>query len=81
MWIHQNAWFHLGTFDENFAFEYTLNDKLNGVYAFILKGNFNINDQKLNERDGFGVWDVQKLNITAKSQGAEILLMEVPMTI
>lgn len=81
VWIHQNAWFHLGTFDENFAFEYTLNDKLNGVYAFILKGNFNINDQKLNEKDGFGVWDVQKLNIKAKSQGAEILLMEVPMTI
>lgn len=81
VWIHQNAWFHLGTFDENFAFEYTLNDKLNGVYAFILKGDFNINDQKLNEKDGFGVWDVQKLNIKAKSQGAEILLMEVPMTI
>lgn len=81
VWIHQNAWFNLGTFDENFNTEYALNDKMNGVYAFILKGNFNINGQELNQRDGFGIWDVEKLNIKALSKGAELLLMEVPMSL
>jgi redox-sensitive bicupin YhaK (pirin superfamily) len=81
VWIHQNAWFNLGTFDENFTTEYALNDKTNGVYAFILKGDFNINDQELNERDGFGIWDVEKLSIKSLSKGAELLLMEVPMSL
>ena len=37
-----------------------------------------INDQKLNKRDGLGVWDTDKLSIAADSE-AEVLLMEVPM--
>lgn len=34
--------------------------------------------QKLNERDGFGVWEADEIRIHA-AQGSEILLMEVPM--
>jgi redox-sensitive bicupin YhaK (pirin superfamily) len=49
-----------------------------GVYAFILNGQVNINGQHLNTRDGFGVWDTDKLSITAESD-AEFLLMEVPL--
>ncbi|MNY49810.1 Quercetin 2,3-dioxygenase [compost metagenome] len=60
---------------------YDVKKKENGVYAFILKGDFTINGQELNERDGMGVWDVQQLDITANSEDASILLMEVPMTL
>lgn len=81
VWIHQNAWFHLGSFDKDFATEYTLKDNKNGVYAFIISGDVTINDQVLNARDGLGVWDIDKLSIKANSQGAEVLLMEVPMAI
>ena len=81
VWINQDAWFHLGKFDDNFTTNYPLKKKENGVYIFILKGDISINDQKLNERDGLGIWDIESFNITSNSQDAEILLMEVPMVI
>ncbi len=42
-------------------------------------GDFTINGQVLNTRDGLGLWDVTNLEIKAKSENAEILLMEVHM--
>jgi redox-sensitive bicupin YhaK (pirin superfamily) len=81
VWIHQDAWFHLGKFDANFKIEYPLKKKGNGVYAFILKGDFTIENQALNQRDGFGIWDIDKLSIVSNSEEAELLLMEVPMSL
>jgi redox-sensitive bicupin YhaK (pirin superfamily) len=78
VWIYQNAWFHLGKFDKGFSEDYAIKAKGNGVYAFILSGDVTINGQSLNTRDGYGVWDVDKLTIHADSD-AEFLLMEVPM--
>lgn len=78
VWIHQNAWFHLGKFDKGFSIDYNIKAKGNGVYAFIIEGNVTINDQPLNSRDGFGVWDTENLSIIANSD-SELLLMEVPM--
>jgi len=80
VWIHQNAWFHLGKFDKGVAKVYNLKAKGNGVYAFILSGDVTINGQSLNTRDGFGIWDVEKITIQADSD-AEFLLMEVPMDV
>jgi len=81
VWIHQDAWFHLGKFDKDFTTEYKIKKSGNGVYAFILKGDITIDDQQLNKRDGFGVWDTDKIKIHANSNDAEILLMEVPMAV
>lgn len=81
VWIHQNAWFHLGTFDKGFKTQYRIKGGSgNGVYAFVLNGNITINGQALGARDGFGVWDIAQLDIQADSK-AELLLMEVPMQI
>jgi len=80
VWIHQDAWFHLGNFDKGVSQEYRLRKAGNGVYAFVLKGDVTINDQKLNTRDGIGIWDTDKITVSADSQ-AEFLLMEVPMAI
>ncbi len=79
VWIYQNAWFHLGKFDEGFASEYEIKRKGNGVYAFVIKGSFSIEGKTLNERDGMGIWDTDKINLVAESQDAEVLLMDVPM--
>lgn len=79
VWIHQDAWFHMGKFDEGFKAEYSLKNPNNGVYAFILKGDVEVDGQLLNTRDGMGIWDITALSLVAKSQDAEILLMEVPM--
>ncbi len=80
VWIHQDAWFHLGKFDEGKTSTYTIKKEGNGVYAFVLKGDVVINGEKLNERDGLGIEDAKELTIEANTS-AEILLMEVPMNI
>ena len=78
VWINQDAWFHLGNLKKDFQTEYTVKQKGNGVYVFVINGDVVVSGQKLNKRDGFGVWDTDKLDIVADSD-AEILLIEVPM--
>jgi len=80
VWIHQDAWFHLGKFDKDFTTSYTVKKSGNGVYAFVIKGDITIEGQPLNERDGLGIWDTEKITLKANSPGAEVLLMDVPMT-
>jgi redox-sensitive bicupin YhaK (pirin superfamily) len=78
VWIHQDAWFHLGKFDKDVSVNYDLKKEGNGVYAFILSGTITINGQQLETRDGFGIWNTNSLEIKATSD-AEFLLMEIPM--
>lgn len=80
VWIHQDAWFYLGKFDQEVTQTYQLNKPGNGVYAFVLEGNAEIEGQQLSRRDGFGIWDTQSINLKT-SAGSSVLLMEVPMTI
>ncbi len=79
VWIHQDAWFHLGTFDKDFSTEYSVKKAGNGLYAFVIKGDIAINDIALNERDGLGIWNTDKISLKANSANTELLLMEVPM--
>lgn len=79
VWIYQNAWFHLGTFDLNQTVDYKLKEKDNGVYFFVINGEFKIENQILNNRDGIGIWNTDQITIVSHSDHAEILLMEVPM--
>ena len=79
VWVHQDAWFHLGQFDKDFSLNYDVKKTGNGVYAFVLNGEFEIDGQKLETRDGYGMWDLDKFSVKALTQDAEILLMEVPM--
>lgn len=80
VWIYQDAWFHLGKFDKGITKEYRLKKSGNGVYVFILNGEVAVNGVNLAERDGMGITDIERLTVTAISQDAEVLLMEVPMT-
>ncbi len=36
VWIHQNAWFHMGEMNANETYNYQLKDSNNGVYAFLI---------------------------------------------
>jgi redox-sensitive bicupin YhaK (pirin superfamily) len=78
VWIHQDAWFHLGNFDKNVVTNYQLKKEGNGLYVFVLKGTVLIDKQELDTRDGFGIWNFESIEIIATSN-AELLLMEVPM--
>jgi hypothetical protein len=81
VWIHQNAWFHLGNLEAGFQTEYNYKGGAgNGVYVFVLDGDVTVENQALNKRDGFGIWNTDKIQIKADTN-ARILLMEVPMSI
>lgn len=80
VWIHQNAWFHLGNLEKGFETNYKIKNAKNGVYAFILEGEVTIEGEKLGKRDGFGVWDTDSMHICASSD-AKVLLMDVPMEV
>ena len=79
VWVHQDAWFHLGNFDNGASDVYTIKKQGNGVYAFVLEGDVEINGQKLSKRDGLGVTETDKFTLKAASD-ARVLLMEVPMS-
>jgi redox-sensitive bicupin YhaK (pirin superfamily) len=80
VWIHQNAWFHIGNLDQGTTLQYELKDKRNGVYAFVISGDVTVAGQELNHRDGYGIWDVLDIVIKADSK-TTLLLMEVPMSV
>lgn len=81
VWVHQDAWFHLGTFDKGFSTDYSMKKNGNGVYAFIIKGEVTINGTPMNQRDGMGIWETDQFAVEVNSQDAEVLLMEVPMSV
>lgn len=80
VWIHQNAWFHLGNFESGRTTSYTLKDQQNGVYAFVLEGEVEIEGQKLEKRDGFGLWNMDQFQLKSLTK-SKVLLMEVPMNV
>ena len=80
LWIHQNAWFHLGDFTQPTTLDYTLKDPSNGVYAFVIEGKVILADTPLEKRDALGVWNTDSFTLSA-SENTRILLMEVPMSL
>jgi redox-sensitive bicupin YhaK (pirin superfamily) len=79
VWIHQDAWFHIGKFDLDFKTNYNVKKAGNGMYAFVLYGSFELAGQTLNERDALGITDFDQFELKALTKDAEILLMEIPM--
>lgn len=79
VWIHQNAWFHIGEFAKGKQASYNIKAKENGLYIFVIHGKVNVNGVELDERDGLGVWDTEKFNFTVQNDKTRILLMDVPM--
>jgi hypothetical protein len=80
VWIHQDAWFHIGHFDDGVQSNYQIKKSGNGVYAFVLEGEVEIDGQALERRDGFGIWNTNSISVKSKGK-SKVLLMEVPMQI
>ena len=81
VWIHQDAWFLLGKFDEGFESTYQIKKAGNGVYAFVISGEVTIDGQVLAQRDAIGIWDADHISFKANTANAEVLLMDVPMSL
>lgn len=80
-WIHQEAWFSIGEFDNEHVIEYTLHNKQSGVYAFVIKGEAIIDGVSVAEKDALGVTGKLSLAIESTAKSTKILLIEVPMQI
>ncbi|MEH6512121.1 pirin family protein [Maribacter arcticus] len=78
VWIHQDAWFHLGNYESDKTDSYSIKKEGNGVYIFVLEGDIVVNDQNLNKRDGYGIWETDSFTLHSNST-AKVLVMEVPM--
>ena len=80
VWINQDAWFHLGEFDSGASAEYKIRKGGNGVYAFVLEGEVELEGENLSTRDGMGLWNTDSIKVKA-SKNARVLLMDVPMSL
>ncbi|MBH0006379.1 pirin family protein [Psychrobacter sp. SWN149] len=80
VWIHQNAWFSMGDFDEGISQTYQLNDSNNGVYVFVISGEVVIESNTLSTRDGLGIWDTKSFTMNVEA-ATRVLVMEVPLFI
>lgn len=79
VWIHQEAWMHLGRFEDGKVAEYAVKKEGNGIYAFVIDGSFTIEEEKLSTRDAMAISDTKRIKVVSNSENAEILLIEVPM--
>ncbi len=81
VWIHQDAWFFMGTFDKGFTIPYHIKKQGNGVYMMVVKGKLRINSVDLEDRDAIGIKNTDEFTIESLSQDTEILLMDIPMQV
>ena len=78
VWIHQDAWFNMVDLDADKAVTYDFNLASNGLYLFVLEGSVEVAGEKLERRDGLGIFDTQSITLKASEQ-TSVLLMEVPL--
>ncbi|MTI20717.1 pirin family protein [Fulvivirga sp. RKSG066] len=79
IWINQDAFFSLGKFDAGKSFTYDIRKEGNGVYVFLLKGDVQVEDERLQKRDAIGITEASEISMQAQSD-TEILFIEVPMS-
>lgn len=80
VWIHQNAWIHLVQLNQNEQVSYPIKQSGDGVYAFNINGQTQVDNHLLKMRDAIGITETE--NITIENIGtekSEMILIEVPM--
>lgn len=78
VWIHQDAWFHMGNYSEETTEKYKLKNKNNGVFVMVIEGSVKINGKKLEKRDAMQIIDTAEFSFSL-SAGTDVLVMEVPL--
>jgi len=78
LYINQQAYLHLGDFEAGKNIDYNLKNTINGVYVFLIEGEANVEETKLNKRDAIGIWNTSRISLEFKTP-SKVLLIEVPM--
>ncbi len=78
--INQDAFFSLGKFETGKSFSYEKKKAGNGLYLFVIDGSVTLEGKTFRARDGVGITDFEKLDLTV-NESSELLLMEIPMSV
>lgn len=79
LWIHQRAWISLADIDKGNELKYKVHHQTGqGLYIFVIGGSLEVEGHKLGKRDAVGLTGSDEIGIKA-SEGAEVLLLEVPL--
>lgn len=78
VWIHQDAWFHLGDFAEQTSLDYSLQKEGNGLFAMIIEGRAEVAGSSLEKRDAIGLEQMNTVEFKV-APNSRVLLMEVPL--
>jgi redox-sensitive bicupin YhaK (pirin superfamily) len=76
---HPNLKLCIGKYTGRQEFEYCVQDRNKGLFAFVIEGAFEVEYRLLETKDGLALWDIDKIEVEALSGDAIILLAEVPM--
>ncbi|MGG9963888.1 pirin family protein [Ferruginibacter sp. SUN106] len=77
--LNQQAYTFIGKYDGRQKGIYSLQNKNNGIYCFVIEGAFEIQDRLLHAKDGLAIWDTDEIDFEALSNGAIVLLFEIPL--
>ena len=78
LWINQDSYFSIGSFDSGKTIDYKLKSETNGIYVFLIDGEINISENILTKRDAIGIWDTDSVSIQT-GKDTQILIIEIPM--
>jgi len=78
MWINQDAFFSLGTFDRGGKGKYVMQHRGNGAYIFIIEGQAEVDGTQLGKRDAMGVYQTDEIELVF-AEDAKVLVIEIPM--
>ena len=76
--IHQDAYFSILEIETENTGLYKVNTDGNGVYVFVIEGDIEIADQRLNTRDGLGIQETHQFEYKAHKD-SKVLFIEVPL--
>ena len=79
-WIYSDSWFNHGVYDAGSTFTYDLHLQENGLFVFVIEGLLEVQGQKLEARDGFGIEGQNTVDFKV-NQDSRFLLLEVPMNV
>ena len=79
LWIHQDAWFHMGAFDKEEDMGYQVRENGNGLYLFVLDGVVEAAGETLGHRDAMAIQDAEAFSFVSV-EDSKLLLIEVPMS-
>lgn len=77
LWINQDAELSLGRLKSGTTIRHKVTFKGNGIYAFLIDGEVEINKTKLKDRDAVGFFDLKEITVDIHKDST-LLLIEVP---